>query len=124
LADAGSSREAEFFEAWWGLSNDDDRPMLFPQVWGHTTGKMWIPSNQTAFPAKFSFGLVDVTSRSKVLIQCLPKPSSIDAEAQSLLAEKRNLAAQGGWLLFEFPSSQVKSDLDSCFNVIEDFLTY
>jgi hypothetical protein len=32
LADSGSSREAKFFEAWWGLSNDDDRPMLFPQV--------------------------------------------------------------------------------------------
>jgi hypothetical protein len=124
LADSGSPREAEFFEAWWSLSNDDDRPMLFPQVWGHTTGKMWIPSNQTAFPAKFSFGLVNVTSRSKVLIQCLPKPSSIDAAAQSLLTEKRNLAAQGGWLLFEFSSSQVKNDQDSCFDAIEDFLTY
>jgi hypothetical protein len=124
LADSGSSREAKFFEAWWGLSNDDDRPMLFPQVWGHTTGKMWIPSNQTAFPAKFSFGLVNVTSRSKILIQSLPKPSSIDAAAETLLTEKRKLAAQGGWLLFEFSSSQVKDDLDSCFNVIEDFLTY
>lgn len=124
LADSGSSREAEFFYAWWNLSADGDRPMLFPQVWGHTTGKMWIPSNDRAFPAKFSFGLVNVVSRSKILIQCLPKPSSIDAAAQSLLTEKRNLAAQGGWLLFEFSNSQVKADVDGCFDAIHDFLGY
>jgi len=125
LADSGSSREGEFFEAWWNLSDDGERPMLFPQVWGHTTGKMWIPSgDNTAFPAKFSFGLVNVASRSKILIQCLAKPSSVDAAAQSLLMEKRNLAAQGGWLLFEFSNSQVKDDMDGCFDTIEDFLSY
>jgi hypothetical protein len=124
LADSGSSREGEFFEAWWNLRDDGDRPMLFPQVWGHTTGKMWIPSGDTAFPAKFSFGVVIVASRSKILIQCLAKPSSVDAAAQSLLMEKRNLAAQGGWLLFEFSNSQVKDDMDGCFDAIEDFLSY
>jgi hypothetical protein len=124
LADSGSSREAEFFEAWWDLSDDDDRPMLFPQVWGHTTGKMWIPSNAAAFPAKFSFGLVNVVSRSKILIQCLPKASSIDTSKQSMLTEKRNLATQNGWLLLEFSNSQVKNQLTGCFDSIEDFLTY
>ena len=82
---------------------------------------MSIPSNQTAFPAKFSFGLVTFTS--KTTFDPMPsKPSSIDAAALSLLAEKRNLAAQGGWLLFEFFSSQVKNEVDSCFNVIRTSL--
>jgi hypothetical protein len=48
----------------------------------------------------------------------------IDAATQSLLAEKRNLAAQGGWMLFEFSNSQVKDDVDGCFHAIEDFLSY
>lgn len=124
LAASGSSREAELFEAWWDLSDDDDRPMLFPQVWGHTTGKMWLPSNRTAYPATFSFGLVNVVSRSKVLIQCLPKSSAIDAETKSQLTKKRQLAAQNSWLLFEFSNSEVKDEMNGCFGAIEDFLSY
>jgi len=108
----------------WDLSDDDDRPMLFPQVWGHTTGKMWITSNGTAFPAKFSFGLVNVVNRSKILIQCLPKASSIDTAKQSLLTEKRNVAAHNGWLLFEFSQSQVKDEPVKCLDSIDEFLTY
>jgi len=124
LADSGLSRDEEFFEAWWDLSDDDDRPMLYPQVWGHTTGKMWIPSNGRRIPSKFSFGLVNVVSRSKILIQCFPEAPSIDTAKPSLLTEKRNIAAQNGWLLFEFSDSQVKNGFTECFDSIEDFLRY
>ncbi len=99
--------------------------MLFPQVWGHTTGKLFVTDAQErTFPAKFSFGLVNVVSRSKLLIQCLPKSSSIDAAAQTLLTQKRELATKEGWLVFDFTNSQVKNDLTKCFEVLEDFLTY
>jgi hypothetical protein len=125
LAGSGSTREKEFFDAWWDLTDDGDRPMLFPQVFGHTTGKLFVTNGkESSFPAKFSFGLINVASRSKVLIQCLPKSSSIDAAAEALLTEKRKLADQGGWLLFEFSNSQVKNQLSECFKALEDFLTY
>jgi hypothetical protein len=99
--------------------------MLFPQVWGHTTGKLWLQgSNERTFPAFFSFGLVNVVSRSKVLMQCEPKSSKLDADAKSVLAAKRNLAAGEGWLLFEFTASQLADDLSECFDAMEDCLHY
>jgi len=125
LAESGTPREEEFFEAWWDITDNEDRPMLFPRVWGHTPGKLWLENaDEKPFPATFSFGLVNVVGRSKVLIQCLPKPSSLDAAAKSLLARKRNLAAQAGWLLFEFSDSQLKDEMGNCFQMVEDFLNY
>jgi hypothetical protein len=125
LAQSGTAREQDFFEAWWDLADDEDRPMLFPQVWGHTTGKLWITDTKDrSFPATFSFGLVNVVSRSKVMIQCLPKTSSIDATVQALLTQKRELASGYGWLVFEFTNSQVKNELNECFDALEDFLTF
>jgi hypothetical protein len=96
----------------------------FPRCGAHTTGELWLHSNETAFPAEFSFGLVNVVSRSKVLIQCLPKPSQLDAGAQSQLTQKRNLDVQNGWLLFEFSNSQLKDDMDACIDSLDEFLTY
>jgi hypothetical protein len=99
--------------------------MLFPQLWGHTTGKLWITDTKDrSFPATFSFGLVNVVSRSKVMIQCLPKTSSIDATVQALLTQKRELASGHGWLVFEFTNSRVKNELNECFDALEDFLTF
>ena len=97
---AGTSLEKTLFKSWWKLTDDLDRPMLFPQVWGHTSGKIWLPvSKDQAHPAFFSFGLVNVVSRIKVLIQCEPRPSELDADAKKVMKAKRNLAAQGGWLV-------------------------
>jgi hypothetical protein len=70
-------REAEFFEGWWKMTDEVDRPMLFPQVWGHTSGKLWLESGDKGFPAFFSFGLVNVVSRTKLLIQCEPEFSRL-----------------------------------------------
>lgn len=120
----GSSRDREFFDAWWELSDDDDRPMLFPQVWGHTSGKLWLPVGESAVPARFSFGLINVASRSKLLIECLRKSVSTDEALKSVMTRKKNLAAQHGWLLFEFTNSQVKSELQECLDAIAPFVTY
>jgi hypothetical protein len=64
-------------------------------------GELWITdAKDRSFPVTFSFGLVSVVSRSKVLIQCLPKASSIDATAQALLTQKKSwLQGKGGWYL-------------------------
>jgi hypothetical protein len=67
---------------------------------------------------------VNVVSRSKILIQCLPKASTITTAAQDLLTQKRDLASGHGWLVFEFTNSQVKNELNECFEALEDFLTY
>jgi hypothetical protein len=107
-----------------GYSDDDDRPMLFPQVWGHTSGKLWLPVGESAIPAKFGFRLVNVTSRSKILVDCLRKPSSTEDAIEGLMAKKKNLAAQNGWLLFEFSDSQLKTELPECLDTIEPFLIY
>jgi hypothetical protein len=50
--DSGSSSERAFFKTWWNFTDNDDRPMLFPQVWGHTSGKLWLPvSEEQVLPA-------------------------------------------------------------------------
>jgi len=42
LIPSSASVQRKFFDGWWDLTNDLDRPMLFPQVHGHTTGKLWL----------------------------------------------------------------------------------
>lgn len=122
---SGSSSERAVFEAWWNFTDEGDRPMLFPQVWGHTSGKLWLPaSNERPFPAFFSFGLVNVMSRTKMLIECEPRPSEFDVDAKKTMITKRNLAANEGWLIFEFSHEDVTSNLQKRLESIEDYLNY
>jgi hypothetical protein len=119
-----TSSEATFFEGWWELTDEVDRPMLFPQVWGHTSGKLWLESGDKAFPAFFSFGLVNVVSRTKLFIQCEPESSKVTPEWNEKMNAKQNLAAQGGWLVFRFSSHDVMNNLPNCFDRLEGYLTY
>ena len=121
----GTAAENAFFKNWWGLTEETDRPMLFPQVWGHTAGKLWLPvSKEQAYPAFFSFGLVNVVNRAKVLIQCEPAPSDFDVEAKNKMMAKRNLAASHGWLVFQFSQAQIANNLDECFQSIDEYFHY
>lgn len=125
IADSGSSSEIAFFEGWWDLTDDTDRPMLFPQVWGHTSGKLWLPiSEDQALQAFFSFGLVNVLTRTKVLIQCEPRPSKLDPDAKRTMTNKRNLAAHEGWLVFQFSHDQIADRLRKCLESIKDHISY
>jgi len=125
IASDGTPAEKAVFKSWWGLTEDTDRPMLFPQAWGHTSGKLWLPvSKEQAYPAFFSFGLVNVVSRTKVLIQCEPAPSDFDVDAKNKMMAKRNLAATHGWLVFQFSQAQIENKLDVCFQNIDDYLHY
>jgi hypothetical protein len=54
LDEVGTSRERSFFEGWWDLTDDKDRPMLFPQVFGHTTGSYFFKSPRTERSQPFS----------------------------------------------------------------------
>jgi hypothetical protein len=98
--------------------------MLFPQVWGHTSGKLWLESGDKAFPAFFSFGLVNVVSRTKLLIQCEPESSKVTPEWKEKMNAKQNLAAQGGWLVFRFTSHDLMNNLQDCFDRLEGYFTY
>jgi hypothetical protein len=122
---SGSSSEKTFFEGWWDLTREEDRPMLFPQVWGHTSGKLWLPvSKEKVVPAFFSFGLVNVLSRTKILIQCEPRASKLDADAKKILMTKQHLAANEGWLVFQFSPDNVTNNLPECLETIRDYLHY
>jgi len=122
----GSPLEQIFYEGWWKLTNDIDRPMLFPQVWGHTSGKLWlhIPTEIKPHPASFSFGIVNVVSRSKIVIQCEISTTTPGIDAQKMMIEKRNLAARNGWLVFQFGRVQIENNLAECFDTIKDYLYY
>lgn len=121
----GAPVETIFFEGWWNLMKDIDRPMLFPQVWGHTSGKLWlnIPQEAKPRPAIFSFGLVNVVSKSKVLIQCDTQARHSVLEARKIVL-KQNLAANNGWLVFQFGHAQINNNLTECFDTIKDYLYY
>ncbi|HWG51101.1 MAG TPA: hypothetical protein VN669_15480 [Candidatus Acidoferrales bacterium] len=119
-----TSSEASFFEGWWKLTHEVDRPMLFPQVWGHTSGKLWLESGDKAFPAFFSFGLINVVSRTKLLIQCEPKSSKVTPEWKEKMNAKQNLATQAGWLVFRFSDHEVIDNPQNCFDRLERYFTY
>jgi hypothetical protein len=71
VEDSNSPTELAFFKAWWAFSDDLNRPMLFAQVNGHTSGKFCLPtSKEESVPVHFDFGLVNVVKKSKILIEC------------------------------------------------------
>ena len=126
IDESGSSfAEKMLFNGWWELSEDIDRPMLFPQVWGHTSGKLWLQTpNEKFFPAFFSFGLINVLNRAKLLIQCEPEASKIDGRWKEAMNLKRNLAVTGSWLVFQFSYDEVMNNLQSCFERLGGYLAY
>lgn len=125
LAVSNSPSEKKFFEGWWNLTDDTDRPMLFPQVWGHTSGKLWQKvSEDEAVPMHFDFGLVNVVKRTKTLIDCEPLHFHQGEARDQLERDRQNVAAKEGWLLHRFTYVDVMERLTSCFENLEDELYY
>jgi hypothetical protein len=117
LIPSSASAQRKFFDGWWDLANDLDCPMLFPQVHGHTTGKLWLKvSEDKSIPLHFDFGLVNVMNKTKVLIEC---NGEIDLEDG-----REAVAEEGGWWLYRFTSRQITNKLVECFEEIEDDLRY
>lgn len=120
----GSSAELVFFEGWWKLTKNEDRPMLFPQVWGNTSGKIWRVIGERAFPEFFSFGLVNVRSRTKIAIQVEPEQSALGAATRKKLAAKRNLASKEDWLTFQFTHNDVTNHLPQVLDSLKEYMDY
>jgi hypothetical protein len=117
LLPSSAPGQRKFFDAWWGLTNDMDRPMLFPQVHGHTTGKLWLKiTEDKSIPLHFDFGLVNVVNRTKLLIDC-----NGEAEREE---RRETVAKDGGWSFYRFTSRQITNKIDECFEEIEDDLSY
>lgn len=117
---SGSSpADKTFFKGWWELSENLDRPMLFPQVWGHTSGKLWLHT-----PAFFSFGLINVLTRAKVLIECEPEPSKLDRQWKERMNSKKDLAEKNDWVLAQFSYDEVTDNLQNCFERLGGYLAY
>jgi hypothetical protein len=66
-----SPTEERLFENWRKLSPSRDRPMLFPQVSGHTGGRFYLRiTDHYSTYIHFDFGLVNVLNKKKLLIEC------------------------------------------------------
>ncbi len=125
VKEAGSPSEQRFFEEWWKLTNDVDRPMLFPQVHGHTSGKFWLPiSDDEVVPLHFDFGLVNVMKRSKVLIECDSRRYHSDDRRYQSDRDRQNVAEKSGWSVRRFTYEDIMKRIDQCFENLVDDLDY
>jgi len=122
---SGSPSEQRFFETWWELTDDEDRPMLFPQVHGHTSGKFWLNiSEKQVVALHFDFGLINVVRKSKVLVECdSRKYHSAERQYQSD-RDRQNVAEKQGWSVRRFTYEDIMKRTTQCFDNLADDLAY
>jgi REase_MTES_1575 len=122
---SGSPSEQRFFEAWWELTDDEDRPMLFPQVHGHTSGKFWLNiSEKQVVALHFDFGLINIVRKSKVLVECdSRKYHSAERQYQSD-RDRQNVAEKQGWSVRRFTYEDIMKRTTQCFDNLADDLAY
>jgi hypothetical protein len=122
---SGSPSEQRFFDAWWELTDDMDRPMLFPQVQGHTSGKFWLNvSEKRVVPIHFDFGFINVVTRSKVLVECDSRKYHSDEARYQSDRDRQNVAAKGGWSVRRFTYEDIMKRTTQCFDNLVDDLSY
>lgn len=125
VSNTRSPTEKKFCTAWWNLTDITDRPMLFPQVMGYTSGKFWLEiSDDKMIPVHFDFGFVNVVTRNKILVECDSRRyHSRDRDYQAD-RERQNIAEKLGWSVRRFTYEDVMSKLDRCFENLKDDLFY
>jgi hypothetical protein len=122
---ACSPSETRFFEGWRELTNDTDRPMLFPQVHGHTSGKFWLPiSKDDVIALHFDFGLINVEKRRKALVECDSRRYHSDDKRYQSDRDRQNVAEREGWSVRRFTYEDIMKRLDRCFENLEADLYY
>jgi len=122
---SGSPSEQRFFEAWWALTDDVNRPMLFPQVHGHTSGKFWLNvSEKQVVALHFDFGLINVVKRSKVLVECDSRKYHSDDIRYQSDRDRQNIAEKQGWSVRRFTYEDIMKRTTQCFENIADDLAY
>jgi hypothetical protein len=122
---SGSPSELAFFDAWWALTPDTDRPMLFPQVQGHTSGKFWqaISQDETV-PVHFDFGLVNVVSREKLIIEIDSRRYHSHDGRYQADRDRQNIAEREGWSVRRYTYQDVMWRIDYCFTNLAPHLYY
>ena len=122
---SNSPSELMFFDAWWALNRDGDRPALFPQVHGHTSGKLWQPISQyEVTPLHFDFGLVNVVARQKLIIEIDSRRYHSHDQKYQADRERQNIAERAGWSVRRFTYQDVSERIDYCFTNIDPLLYY
>lgn len=122
---SGSPSELEFFDAWWDLTPDTDRPMLFPQVQGHTSGKFWQAiSREEVIPVHFDFGLVNTVTREKLIVEIdSQRYHSADPRYQAD-RDRQNIAEREGWSVRRYTYRDVMQRVSYCFSNLLPHLFY
>ncbi len=132
IVDASKSpTEKRLFEEWWNLTNVTDRPMLFPQVGGHTNGLFYLavpdrthPSGYKHIRLHFDFGLVNVITRKKIIIECDSRSYHSTDKAYQADRDRQNVAEKLGWSVRRFTYEDVMSKLNVCFANLKEDLFY
>jgi hypothetical protein len=122
----GSPTERKLWAAWRKFSNSTDRPMLFPQVQGHSGSgtKFWLRTPRGTVPIHFDFGIVNVVTRKKILIECDSRRyHSKDWNYQNDRV-RQNIAERAGWSVRRFTYEDVMHKLDYCFENLRPDLFY
>lgn len=122
---SNSPSELMFFDAWWALNRDGDRPALFPQVHGHTSGKLCQPISQyEVTPLHFDFGLVNVVARQKLIIEIDSRRYHSHDQKYQADRDRQNIAERAGWSVRRFTYQDVSERIDYCFTNIDPLLYY
>ena len=120
-----SPTEMELFDAWWGFSDSLDRPMLFPQVNGHTSGRFWLRADQRVVPLHFDFGLVNCETKAKIIVECDSRRYHSQDQAYQRDRTRQNVAEKLGWSVRRFTFEDVMLRLDQNLTNLEpDILPY
>lgn len=114
-----SPSELAFFDAWWHLSDNLDRPMLFPQVSGHTSGKFWLTTESKAVPIHFDFGMINCETRAKIIIECDSRRYHSQDDAYQRDRTRQNVAERLEWSVRRFTYQDVMLSLDKVFANLE-----
>jgi hypothetical protein len=122
---SGSPSELGLFDAWWNLTQETDRPMLFPQVQGHTSGKFWQKvSDDEVIPMHFDFGLVNVTTRAKALMECDSRRYHSQDQRYQADRDRQNIAEREGWSVRRFTYEDITGRVEYCLDNLCDHLFY
>jgi hypothetical protein len=118
-----SPTENTFFEAWWRLTDNIDRPMLFPQVTG-AGATFWGPTPSGLRPLHFDFGFINVVTRTKIIVECDSRRYHSKDEDYELDRIRQNIAEEQGWSVRRFTYEHVTRDIDYCFSNLMPHLFY
>lgn len=125
VARSKSPSELRFFEEWWRSTDATDRPLLVPQVHGHTSGKFWLEiARFKSIPLHFDFGLVNVVRQTKTVIEIDSRRYHSNAPEYQADRDRQNVASELGWAVRRYTYQDVTDRLEWCFGNLHRDLKY